>query len=458
MTSISVALMLQAAVWGAVVMAFARKRHSSVFHPLFFYLVFHGLVFVVRPVLVQILDLHAAHEYMQFFPSEGNKLRSLLVSSVGLVVFAAATMKRPHAKPTFLPRERLTGTKGEIVALIATWLALGPIAVYSAVFGIVGYSFEGSSNVQMERIDGVAAYTNTTGYLVDANQMLLPLSVLPVLLARRRWLSYVPALLYVAYRATMGWGRWTIITLVVVLLLARIWEERRRWPRRQTVLSTVVIAPFLLGLFVALGDNRDVVRNYVFAGGATENKTILDERRWTEKLDNLDFANFDYLTYIVAVVPRSTLSYTYGTQYLQVFTEPIPRIIWKGKPYGPPVKFFDLNDYGNFIGLTPSLPGDGWQSGGWFGVILTMGIAGVLLRRLHNWFWRNQADKMKVLIYLVILSVLSQLFRDGGISILKFMLFTALPLLIWGAFHRVLERFEAARTASSPRLTAFRPD
>jgi hypothetical protein len=187
-------------------------------------------------------------------------------------------------------------------------------------------------------------------------------------------------------------------------------------------------------LFNTLGNNRDYLQD-LFTGHAT---SAMDLDAGMSKFDKLrarfdtqDFGNFDYLTFLVAIVPGRTATYTYGAQYLQLFTEPIPRILWPGKPIGAPVRTFNINAYGNFLGLTLSLPGDGWCSGGWLGLVITMGIAGSILGFFHRWFWRNINNPMVAVFYSTATAMLIQWFRDGGISIAKFMLWAWLPLLIW---------------------------
>jgi oligosaccharide repeat unit polymerase len=159
-----------------------------------------------------------------------------------------------------------------------------------------------------------------------------------------------------------------------------------------------------------------------------------------QKYDTQEFANFDYLCHVVSCVPDRSGTYTYGSQYLQLFTEPIPRKFWPGKPIGAPIGLVNLNQYGNFNGLTVSLPGDGWMSGGWVGLIITMGLVGALLGRAHRWFWQHSNNNLVALFYLVSLAMLPQWFRDGGISIAKFLLWSWLPLLLWLGFTWLLGR------------------
>ena len=95
------------------------------------------------------------------------------------------------------------------------------------------------------------------------------------------------------------------------------------------------------------------------------------------------------------------------------------------------MKFYDLNDYGNFVGLTPSIVGDGWQSGGWTGMIVTLSFAGGMLGYGYKWFTRNQDVVHKACAFLIVNAMIIQLFRDGGISIFKFLFFSLVPLFVW---------------------------
>ena len=129
-------------------------------------------------------------------------------------------------------------------------------------------------------------------------------------------------------------------------------------------------------------------------------------------------------------MPERTGTYNYGLQYLQLFTEPIPRIFWPGKPPGAPVGLVDISPYVNFLGLTFSLVGDGWVSGGWIGVIITMGLAGIILGCAHRFFWNRTNQVLPSLFYIGLLSISPNWFRDGGISVFKFLLWTWAPFII----------------------------
>src|SRR5262249_29449934 len=211
------------------------------------------------------------------------------------------------------------------------------------------------------------------------------------------------------------------------LALMYAWQKRIKWPPLWSIFCMIP----LFFLFKTLGDNREFLRQ-VLRGEEYRRPTPQAVRdKWKVQYDNPDFANFDFLTFVMAVVPERTGTYTYGTQYLQLFTEPIPRKLWKEKPAGAPVSLYNLNKYGNFLGFTVSLVGDGWSSGGWLGIVITMTIVGAVLGIAHRWFWKHGDSNMVCLYYLVGLAMLPQWFRDGSISIAKFLFWNLSPLLLW---------------------------
>jgi len=410
-------LTIQWLVFLIVVVVMASRRQLTVFHPTSIYLAFHFIVFVVRPSLVYFFEFDSIWRYIGFVPTDTQMALTLYLSSAGLIVFCAAfALTSSHPGPKYAEAHRdLTYQEKKAFYMMA--LVFAPLGLYSIR----------AARMDGEHINGVFVMTGTSGYLNDLQQVLIPVCLLFIVVNRWRLWSFLPLVMFLSYRATQGWGRWTIILTFFALILFHTWEKRRNLPSLKVLLPVPLIAV----LFANLGLDRSYIRN-IMEGNHEEARNILDpERDFQERFDTMDFANFDYLTFIVATVPERTETYTFGTQYLQIFTEPIPRQIWKSKPIGPPVSFFNLNDYGNFLGLTPALVGDGWLSGGWIGAMLTMALAGTGLGVLYNWFIRNQHNVFYCFIYMIAAAVMVQLYRDGGISITKFLLFTLVPIFAW---------------------------
>lgn len=419
---IELALAAQVLFWLALVGCFLASRQASLFHPATVYLLFHGLVFVLRPVLVYSFGFDANWHYMIFKPTDDFFIRTLAVSSTGLLCFVAACLVLGWTRVEFLSSEQPSFSFVERKALVLTTLLLLPAVAYSV--------YATRNGIEGERVGGIYIMTNSTGYLNEAQHFAMALICLWLVLSKFHWANMFPVSAYMVYRIWFGWSRWTILLFLLMVVLTYCWYHRKNWVPLWWIMAMI---PCLI-VFNLLGHNRDLLKD-ILEGTTVQ---VVDARPGTtqvekikKQLDTQDYSNFDYLSYVVSVVPERTGTFTYGLQYLQLFTEPVPRILWKGKPVGAPVKTINLGAYGNFIGLTVSLCGDGWMSGGWPGLIITLSLAGALAGRAHRWFFEHQGHKPGALMYLAVLALLPQWYRDGGISIFKFLLFTLFPLLMW---------------------------
>jgi hypothetical protein len=430
---VEIAIYAQVLVWLLFVGVFFTSGQASIFHPITWYLAFHGLVFVLRPILVHYFHFDSVWIYMRLAPEPEDFIRTLAVSSLGLAVLFTTCLGVGRTRSGFPGGSPPAFAPAQNSALILMTIVLLPIIAYSirAAGGDTGGELQAN---------GVYILTKTTGYVLDAQFMLAPLLCLWLLKTRFHWLNLVPILIYIGYRSWCGWARWTILLFFLTLLLQYCWYYRLRW----LPVWTLVAALPILVLFNMLGHNRGILQGYLKEGtleGEQFNPTLgmsAEEKR-KQNLDTQDFANFDYLEAVVSIVPKRTGMFTYGCQYLQLFTEPIPRILWPGKPAGAPVAFFNLNQYANFMGLTVSLVGDGWMNGGWFGVVITLGIAGLILGLAHRSFWARSNLPIPSMLFITFLGVSPNWFRDGGISVFKFLMFTWLPLLLLPALTWLIE-------------------
>jgi len=438
MSSLELALIGQLIFWLLMVLLFLISGQASLYHPLTMYLGFHAIVFIIRPFVVHWLGFDTMWNYMMFEPSPAQFMQCLAVSSVALAAFAAASLAGGWCVPKFPAAASAPFTREQIIALGVVTALLLPVVARSIFASVSG---EGTG----QSIGGVYVLTGATGYTLEAQYMIGPLICAWLAVARFRWPMLVLVGAYLLYRSYGGWSRWTILLLFVAISLLYAWQKRIKWPPLRIVLCAVP----LLMLFNLLGHNRDYVQQLLRGEPAVRQELqpgLSEAERLQLKYDGSDFANFDFLTFVTAVVPERTGTYTYGSQYLQLFTEPIPRKLWPGKPIGAPISLFSLNQYGNFVGMTVTLPGDGWMSGGWIGLIITMSIVGAALGLWHRWFWRRIADNVPCIFYMVGLAMLPQWYRDGGISIAKFLFWNLAPLILWVALtwavngHRIAAR------------------
>ena len=421
-------LTVQWAVLVVVTLFMLVRGQLTLFHPSSIYLAFHALVFCLRPTLVQVADFDFAFNYMGFDPSVEILRKTLWISSGSLLLFIISFCIATNERGITHLVNGFRVTRAMKKTFLLTSLLFLPLGFYSVFF----------AQISGERVGGVFIMTGSSGYANDAQQVFIPLTILFMVMFRWKWWTFLPFLLFVFFRLNQGWARWTVILPFLAVVMFYCWHNNKNIPP----LRWLIPVPFLFLVFNQMSHQRMWVRN--FFSDTPYATTIIEQKEsvvgkqlaFSRQWDTLDFANFDYLAYVLDKVPKETQKFSYGVQHLQIFTEPIPRKLWENKPVGAPIKYFDLNDYGDFNGLTVSIIGDGWITGGWVGVVINMTLLGAGLGMFYNWFVRNQFNIFKVTFFIVTNSVLLQMFRDGGIvSMAKFMLFTQLPILIWWFLH-----------------------
>ena len=79
---LSLLLFLIVCVW------YTRSPYLSVYHPFALYAVFHGFLFVFRPILGYFLEYSDIYKLYQFTPSLSDKITAILVANVGFLSFA----------------------------------------------------------------------------------------------------------------------------------------------------------------------------------------------------------------------------------------------------------------------------------------------------------------------------------------------------------------------------------
>ena len=446
----SFALIFGVVLWLCVLYVYLRHPAASVFHPGTYYLFFQGLIFVLRPILAFQYDFHNLYILYQFQPSMSDKITVLFAADLGFVVFMWAALHfGPDSFDDLMARRRAEAPTPVIDrSFLWTCALCAPIAVASLV-SILAERTSGVSTMVVDAGSGAKVNTTGVGYFTDVQFMLIPLCVLTAWLGRMRLWSLIPLFLYILLRAGTG-GRGSFIMAAAGLMIVYLLTIGRRW------LSAPILAggAALLALFRLIGDDR----------GATI-RTLLglqvargDGGRFVERpLESMDYGNMEFFEYLVRAVPDKTKTYTYFTELLQLFTEPIPRVLWPDKPVGSPIRMFSLFDFGTPIGMTWSLPGAGWAALGWIGVIVYALAFGWFYGRFYRHFARSPASIGFTAIYVIVLPFSLIAFRDGSVvTIAKTALFCVLPILIWRLFSRIGAQPETRLRLAPPQPSAAR--
>lgn len=420
-----VSLALSVLCFGLVLGYFARQPSFNAFHPLTLYLAFHGLVFVIRPIFAYIGDYRGIYILYQFTPSISDKTTVILASTLGMIAFAFFSLQTGNV-PMLFKHDRFALAERTRLTPSALWAmaVCGAIGAYSLAVSWQRSS-AGIEDMARDAATGTAINTSTNGYLMEAQLMLATCCVLVVWLFRFRLISFLPLLGFIIFRAGTG-GRGPFITAAVSLALIYLYEHRRRFPG----LVAMLVAPVLFALFVLVGADRgETVRSYL---SGTAQVAVETEGLAKRTFEGMDFGNMEYFEFLVYAVPQRTGTYEYFASNLIIFTEPIPRVLWPEKPVGSPVQFFKLFDYGFPIGMTRSLPGEGWTQLGWLGVMIWCGLWGALLGSVYRRFATGPQSGFAVMFYFSFIPIFIIAYRDGMLStILRQGSFFMAPLLLW---------------------------
>ncbi|MGB9187110.1 MAG: hypothetical protein WCB34_03840 [Methylovirgula sp.] len=432
-------LILSAILFGLICLFYINTGLASIFHPVTYYLAFHGIVFVLRPFFQYYGDYQSIYEVYKFVPTDAVKLTTLLIANIGLICFVASALYvgrrpmrfAPEATLAYQATERRGGKQ-----LLLTLAICSPLIALSFHYALQATPYEDSPLASMirDQTTNYTIFTSNTGYILAADTMMLSLSVLIAWAFRFRLISLIPLAGFVAIETYIGFGRWAFVMTLASFGLLYLYDKRRRW----VTLRFVVLAALVLVVFSALGTSRTAIHDWV-TGQQTEGaEGAFDDPDRKGYFDQMDFANLEFLEYIVSIVPDKTRTYDYFLKNLELFTAPVPRILWPGKPIGPPIQLYNINDYGYPIGITWTLVGEGWQDCGYLGVIIWCCFGGALWGLLYRWFVNSKQTRTQIAVYCVLLPISIQWFRDGIlITLVKFPFFPLLAILIWHAICQI---------------------
>jgi oligosaccharide repeat unit polymerase len=409
----------------AVVVFYASRPYASLYHPITLYLAFHGLVFVIRPLFAYYNHYYKIYRAYEFWPTVDDKITVILAANVGLVAFLLAT------GVTGAVRLPLRGRALDMARRPSLTQAFLLILLLLAPLGIASLLSTGSQwgTMRMDRATGTVINTTANGWFTEAQLLLVPLSVLFGWLFRYRWWALMPLVCFVVLRAGTG-GRGPFVVACLALGLMYLFELKRRWPTPRVIALVAIV----IGLFYLVGQDRgSSIRTFVSSG------EISDVRARWGFMETMDFGNMEFFEYVVRTVPRETGTFGYFVDNLQIFTEPIPRKLWPGKPVGAPIKMFNLMDYGNPVGITYSLPGYGWAQAGYLGVVIWCGLWGLALGAVYARFARSGQGSFAVAAYFSFLPIFVIAFRDGQLlTILRTGVFYMSPVALWYLAARAL--------------------
>ncbi|QYJ06262.1 O-antigen polymerase [Qipengyuania flava] len=416
----------------ALLAIYLRHPAASIFNPATVYLAFHGLVFVIRPLFARVYDFRSIYASIGFTPSLDTKVTTLLAANLGLFVMVGLCMVLcPPLEFRQSTAER-QGRASMMVRYLPAFAVLSGLCLWALIW-LWGFKSTGLAINEMDTRTGGQGLVAASGYFISLTGFLVSLGALFAYLNRFRWWSFIPFALFAVLRLGIG-GRGEVVVACFVLALLFLVDRRSRWPNLWIVAGLV---PLYLAFSAVVADRGAGVREALT--GEAQPEIVYYSEADLAPLEHMDFGNLEFFEYVVHVVPERSGTYDYFLHNLQILTEPIPRGLWKDKPYGAPIKPVDLYNYGKPIGMTMSLPGVGWFSLGYVGVVLWSAFFALIYCAAYRAFASSRQTVLATVTYALFLGTSIIAFRDGMIiTILKQGLFFAIPVVALWLSERLL--------------------
>ena len=419
----------------AVGAAYARSRQAHFAHPATFYLAFHGLVFVLRPMLAAWLEFDFIYRLYDFTPSMADKITVIPGANLGMLVFVGGACWLCRGGEALPDRDDAAWRDRLRQPVLIAGAMIAPLGIWSQLSNW-GQRAGLYDSMVRDAATGTLINTSQIGWFTDLGLALAPLAVLLVWVARYRWWSWPFFGVFAVLQAGTG-TRGPLIYAALALAILYLIETRRSWPEWRSLVSIALLA-LIFGQILA--DRGQSVRRSFQSGPASYAST---ETRGLKPLEDMDFANLEYFEFVVYAVPQRTGSYDLFASNLQILTEPIPRALWRDKPVGSPVQFFSLWDYGRPVGMTLSVPGAGWMALGWAGIVIQSLVFALLYGGLYRALVMRRNGAVALLAYALLGATAVVVLRDGVlISLVRVLPFYLGPLVLVLGVQRLLRAAE----------------
>ena len=423
-------LLASVIVFLATVIAYLRHPAAALAHPASFYLVFHGFIFVFRPLVARWYDFDFVYRLYDFQPSMSDKITVILGANLGMLVFVVLTLGIGSRAPDAQPREAYDRIRAVVFKpFLAAIALLTPVAAYSQIGNWV-LRVNNFETMVRDAATGNMVNIQGNGWFTDAALMMAPMAVMTVWLSRYRWWGWAYFAGFAFLQAGTG-TRHAIIYATAAVAICWLLEKGRKWFDWRAVALALVAAVAFNQIVI---DRGGAVRSIVaedLGDGYIDEQTL-------DPLEHMDFASLEYFEYLVYAVPQRTGTYDYFAHVLQVFTEPVPRAIWEDKPVGSPIQHFSLWDYGRPIGMTASMPGIGWMSLGYPGIVIQASIFAIIFGGIYRLLLMRRGGPLARLAYALAIAMTVLGFRDGTLlTLLRTLPFYFGPFLLALVFVRI---------------------
>ena len=200
------ALGLSVLCWVLMGAFYFSRPVFSLFHPFTYYYMFHGVIFVIRPILAYIFTYNLMYPIYKFTPSLNDKLTVIFASNVGFLAFGSFCLWAGNVPMSFKNSKFVEEEKRQLSRLFFWVCAICvPVALYSLRDSASNFANgEYIRGITLDHSTGTYINTVSNGYLTDAQMMLVPICAVLAWIFRFRVVSLVPFGVYILLRSGTG--------------------------------------------------------------------------------------------------------------------------------------------------------------------------------------------------------------------------------------------------------------
>jgi oligosaccharide repeat unit polymerase len=401
------------AVWAICLLVWWIAGERRLASPIFLYLVFHGLTFVLRPIiLLNTGDYFFLNNIIGVGLTPQNHREALLIANAALIAMLTGA----------LIGEEIARRKGApATSHVLPERVIRPVGIAIIIFGCVSYllfapnplSGPGGTREVREVVvsdRGVTAVSTTTAYITAAYALIggVFLAWTAFLGFRRRWV--VPLGIYFLALAYVGAARTHYVLGFMAMLLIVMATQHRRWPRPAHVgLGLLVVVAFLSGKFW--------LQAWHLEGRASAQEQMVAGLETTFQGEGALFSNYDMYASTTYLVPTYA-DHTGLTLYARPLYQWIPRAIWPNKPiFGYSAAYLQGEvQTVNFRGRVVTIVGESYIAFGLAGVIVLSLLYGIVFNYVSARAYRHPVASVERVFGIAFIVVLFQVYRDGIIS------------------------------------------
>ena len=339
---------------------------------------------------------------------------SLRVASVFIVLGEKSIFKFEKKRTQIFPNNTVL----QVILLVTI-----PVGIYGAVtqLFIPGSSY--SSTIDLSTASSYATLT----------QSWFGLSMLILLFFKGLKKQYIiPLIIYLFIIAIQGYSRYRLVLPLIFLTAIYLTENRLKWPPVRVIIMGLILGVLFYPL-KAIGTSLQ-------QGGSFSNIFLMVQNSFKEVSEgnNEDQTFLDQFAITLSEIDRSGKIY-YGTTLLPVLVSPIPRSIWPEKPRLNQWQQDISTSFRPFseIGSVGTIYGESYANFRYFGIAF---IPALLFYFLTKWYNRIKLISIKSIdffFYLLIMSCLNQVMRDGVISLFVFPVINNMPLFLVYFAHKL---------------------